>query len=71
MTQQDKANLVASLQHHKGFEVFLDHLKEMFEAHKNELESPDNKCIQYTQGQVATYRNIFNYLTEKNNAARK
>lgn len=68
MTQQDKVNLIASLQNHKGFEVFHNHMKEMFEALKNELESPKTENLAYIQGQVATYRNIFNYLEEKFNA---
>ena len=64
-SREDKANLIAQLHNHKGFEILMEHMKTMFEAHRNELENPKNFELQFTQGRVATYRDIFNYLDEK------
>lgn len=62
--RQDKANLIASLQHHEGFKVLMEHMTTQMEAHRNELENP-NSNADHIRGRIASYRDIFNYIAEK------
>ena len=69
-SRQDKALLIAQLNSHPGFLVLKEWMTLQMEALRNELENANNPNLQHTQGQVFTYRNIFNYIAEKTKEAK-
>ncbi len=57
-------NPLARLKENPDYKILEKMMLEQFEAHKNELENKENPTIQFTQGIVFTYRNIFNWINE-------